>query len=155
LTMPRKPRTFVGAYYQHAWVFLVATKAEAAQRLFRRLPASRQQGTTEKTLIRYVAPLYWCPKHKRLWFKRLADATSATCPVLHPRRVPAKLWAGITIRETETVADNYAYTRGEGPVRVTAKEFQQRSKGGLAVPGGGRKTRRSRSPVARKRASPG
>jgi hypothetical protein len=146
--MPRKLRTFVGAYYHHVLVFLAATKAEAGRLLFRRIP----RGRTEKALARYVAPLYWCPQHQCLWFKRTVDST---CPVLHPRRVPAKLWAGITIRETETVAGNYASAWGEGPVRVTAKQFQQRSKGGLAVPDGAGKTRRSPASAARKRASPG
>jgi hypothetical protein len=123
--MPRPPRTFVGALYSDAWVFSASTKAEAGRVLFDLIPARWQSETSPGALARYVGPLCWCPKRKRLWFKMTITKLPRQ---IHPSYVPEGLWAGIQTAEAEHALETIgSYGHGKGSAEVSAKALRDRA----------------------------
>lgn len=108
--MPRELRTYAGALYSSVWLYYATSKAEAGRLLFERIGDDWRRGTSAGAMSRYVGPLCWCPRQRRLWFE-MSVATNHRA--VHPSLVPAELWGGIEIREASAIAGEYS--RGFSP----------------------------------------
>jgi hypothetical protein len=122
--LPREVKTFVGDCRAQTWVLSAPSRAAAGRALHFLLPPEDQNRKRPEGAARYVAPLCWCPEQEVLWFwvfRRLAPR------LLHPARVPAKAWAGITIEVAPAELDrSFPCARGKGSERVSAKDFRRR-----------------------------
>jgi hypothetical protein len=122
--------TYAGALYGDVWFFLARSKADAGRRLYPILPAHLQSGTSANALARYVAPLCWCPRANRLWFKM----TVADRPrVIHPRRVAAELWGGIRKLTAASLDPHNYYGDDLATAEVTEAVFERHPGLGCAL----------------------
>jgi hypothetical protein len=122
--MSRELRTFAGALYNLVWVFVARTKAEAGRLLYDLIPEHMRRETSRAALSRYVAPVFWCPKRRRLWFEM---AVAVEPRPLHPDRIPAELWGGIAEVEAESLAPSTPYGDDLTQADVTAAEIRKRA----------------------------
>jgi hypothetical protein len=122
--LPREEKTFVGDLRGRTWVLLAPSRAAAGRALHFRLPPADQNRKRPEGAARYVAPLCWCPEQEVLWFwvfRRLPPR------LLHPARVPANAWAGITTASAPAELDrSFPCSRGKVSERVSAEDFQRR-----------------------------
>src|SRR5205823_191146 len=101
------------------------SRAAAGRALHFLLPPEDQNRKRPEGAARYVAPLCWCPRREALWFWVFRRRPPR---LLHPSRVPAGAWAGITAAVAPADPDrSFSCSRGKGSDRVTADEFRRRA----------------------------
>lgn len=105
-------------------MFIARSKAEAGRLLYDRLPAHEQARTFPATLARYCGQLFWCPRHRRLWFR---VAVTPRPRMLHPGHVPDALWAGIGEVVTDDLDQVIVDRPSTAPAVVSEAEFRRRA----------------------------
>jgi hypothetical protein len=104
-------------------VFAARSKAEAGRLLYDRLPPYEQETTSRPALTRYCGPLFWCPRHERLWFR---VAVTPRPRMLYPEYVPAELWAGVEEAVVGDLDDSALARPSMAREEVTEAEFRAR-----------------------------